>query len=277
LLNHHIIRFIPAPIKVLLRTISYCFIFANLTSLLTFIQISRLNNKKGSKPRTARLQIRRLAGQTIIIRSHTTDARVVFSTFVRQFHVPPTNSVSTDASLIVDLGSNIGLTVADYGQIFPKAMIVGVEMDRDNAALCTINTEHLKSRVHIAHAAVWTEDGYIQYGKIRGYEDGLSIIRNNQLQPIETVCVTSLSINTLFNTTLKNSSFIDFMKMDIEGAEKAVLREHTEWASRVQCIMVECHDEYKKQHCMKDLENLGFKARYDTSHSACVIGLRTTT
>jgi hypothetical protein len=68
---------------------------------------------------------------------------------------------------------------------------------------------------------------------------------------------------------------IDFLKMDIEGAEKRVLREHTDWASRVRCLKVECHDDYSREDCIRDLQRLGFQGEIDPSHWSCVIGNRT--
>jgi hypothetical protein len=64
--------------------------------------------------------------------------------------------------------------------------------------------------------------------------------------------------------------------MDIEGAERAVLRHNTEWAERVRCLKVELHGGYGREDARRDLEGLGFQARYDRFHPRCVVGVRST-
>ena len=67
---------------------------------------------------------------------------------------------------------------------------------------------------------------------------------------------------------------IDYVKMDIEGAERAVLRENTSWASRVRCIKVEVHKQYSVAAALTDVEHLGFRVRRDANHVGAVIGIR---
>jgi hypothetical protein len=62
--------------------------------------------------------------------------------------------------------------------------------------------------------------------------------------------------------------------MDIEGAERDVLTQNTEWAAQVGCIKVEVHGDYAPEECMSDLERLGFEALRDRRHAAAVVGTR---
>jgi hypothetical protein len=71
-----------------------------------------------------------------------------------------------------------------------------------------------------------------------------------------------------------NDESIDYVKMDIEGAEREVLRSNTEWAERVRCIKVEVHHGYSKDDCIADLQRLGFQAYPDATHFICVVGIR---
>ena len=61
--------------------------------------------------------------------------------------------------------------------------------------------------------------------------------------------------------------------MDIEGAERDVLKRNTSWARYVETIYVELHD-YPPQECIDDLRALGFDARPDARHWAAAIGSR---
>ena len=72
---------------------------------------------------------------------------------------------------------------------------------------------------------------------------------------------------------------VDYVKMDIEGAEKEVLANAGSWLPRVRSIKVEVHPEkastlYTLSNCMDDLERHGFRCSVGTHHHACVIGLR---
>jgi len=67
---------------------------------------------------------------------------------------------------------------------------------------------------------------------------------------------------------------VDFVKMDIEGAEEKVFSDGSSWEKRVKCIKVEIHPPYTVQACIKDLENMGFLCHQDSSHWACVIAMR---
>jgi hypothetical protein len=64
------------------------------------------------------------------------------------------------------------------------------------------------------------------------------------------------------------------MKMDIEGAEARVLKQNTEWASKVRCIKVECHAPYTTDEAKEDLNRLGFDVVKDNLHWASIIGVK---
>jgi hypothetical protein len=64
------------------------------------------------------------------------------------------------------------------------------------------------------------------------------------------------------------------MKMDIEGAEREVLRRNTEWATKVLCLKVEVHPPYSLAECCRDLEVIGFRVKPYGRHRASVIGFR---
>jgi hypothetical protein len=46
--------------------------------------------------------------------------------------------------------------------------------------------------------------------------------------------------------------------LDVEGAERELLTQATEWAGRVSCINVEVHEPYTVAECRRDLEGLGY-------------------
>jgi len=66
--------------------------------------------------------------------------------------------------------------------------------------------------------------------------------------------VAAVSLNTL----LARRGPPDYVKVDVEGGERQLLNEATDWALCVRCISVECHPPYRLGDCVADLERLGF-------------------
>lgn len=275
-MNYKLVRLIPKPIKVVARELIALSMFSDLKSALAYFKIVLFSarSEDSNQTGTVILNIKQLGGKSFTVRRSGTDARVVFCTFIRGFHLPPKGFVSEDAKLILDLGANIGSTLAHYGEIYRSAKIIGVELDKENAELCSTNTSYLSDRAAVLNYGVWATDGLAEYQKIDGYQEGLSLVRESSDQNWHRVEVETLSINSLLEKTHCEGKNIDFVKMDIEGAESSVLTQNTEWSATVNCIMVEVHDEYDKETCAADLNKLGFKTHFDSNHSDCVIGIR---
>ena len=108
----------------------------------------------------ASIRLRSLGGASVICRA-SQDVFTFKHTFLVGFHLPPIDLPPN--ATIVDLGSNVGFTVADLAYRYPAARILGVEMDERNVTLARTNTARYGERVAIVHAAVWTHDGVVRY------------------------------------------------------------------------------------------------------------------
>jgi FkbM family methyltransferase len=124
----------------------------------------------------------------------------------------------------VDLGSNIGLTIAHYRFLYPQARLVGVEMDADNVKLARLNAP----AESILHAAAWPESGVLHYTLERGNEFGARPDVTGELE------APAIAMDDLIPDDT------DFVKMDVEGTETALL-DVPGWAKRVKCLKVEVH------------------------------------
>jgi len=114
---------------------------------------------------------------------------------------------------------------------FPRAQIVGVELEPDNASLARMNVSPWNDRCAVIEAAVWTRDGIVTYDGCPGQEAGYKLVESG------TEHAQAVSLNTLGERFGRP----DYVKMDIEGAEAQVLVENTEWAQTVKGIGVEVH------------------------------------
>jgi FkbM family methyltransferase len=211
--------------------------------------------------------LKALGGRTVYIRPGTSDAQVVWDTFVGRYHVPPA-PVARSARRIWDLGANIGLTALDLAERCPGASLTAVELDAGNAELARSNIATIGHRCELIEGAVWPEDGRVAYDGDPGDEHGFRVVsRAGQGRS-----VAAISLNTLLER--QGGAPVDYVKMDVEGAEPELLRRNTQWAAHVRCLTVEVHGPYSVDDCRRDLQTLGFDASVSDRHWASVTGHR---
>ncbi len=202
------------------------------------------------------------------MRPSTSDADTVWGVFARRYHLPPAEI--GDPRLILDLGANIGLTMADFAVRYPRARVVGVELDDVNAELARRNVAGWAERCLVEHAAVWPDDGEAWYDPWPG---GTATYRAVGDAANGATRVRAVSLASLVSEHARDGP-VDFVKVDVEGGEQELLRDGSGWASRVRAIKVELHGSYTRDACQADLERLGFVPRVDPRHWACVEGVR---
>jgi FkbM family methyltransferase len=199
-------------------------------------------------------------GMSVWLRPGTTDVNVLFDT-IRGFHLPPED---LEPRLILDLGSNIGLTVADLAARYPDATVIGVEPVPASASMARWNTAAYGDRCRIIEAAAWHEDTSLQFEVESGNEYA------GRLASTGTLTVEAVSLRTL----LRDVETADYVKLDIEGAEEHVLERNADWAEKVRCVKVETHPPYTLDRCADALARLGFRTSLDPDHTLAVIGRR---
>jgi FkbM family methyltransferase len=214
------------------------------------------------------IRVRPLDGAPIALRPGTSDLSALHDTFDGRYHLPPVEL--GDAPRILDLGANIGLTAADFAATHPAARIVAVEMDAANAKLARENTRRWEDRVEVLNRAVWSEPREITYVGSAGDEYGFHIPGADARPGEITHTVATITLDELVG----QHGPVDFVKMDIEGAEQEVLSRNTTWTRDVRVIQVEVHGDYTTDDCVRDLEALGFTTIVDDHHFAAVHGVR---
>jgi FkbM family methyltransferase len=235
----------------------------------TFRNLRRLENRTLRWPPDSpplKLRLRPLGKRPLFLRPQASDVYVLQEILEPEpEHLPPPGGPDPPA-VVWDLGANCGLTMADMACRFPSARVVGVELDPLNAELARRNVASFGDRCEVVQGAVWQEDGEVAYS-----DEGLEI-GHHVSGATGDLRAPAWSIDTLFERWTPDAE-VDYVKMDIEGAEPSVLKLNTEWAQRVRAINVEVHEPYSVEECAADLEQLGFTAS-TRENEGRVTGLR---
>jgi hypothetical protein len=120
---------------------------------------------------------------------------------------------------------------------------------------------------------VWSEDGTVSYTGLRGDEYAFRIVQASETGAWS---APAFSLSSLIHELAGSVGVVDYVKMDVEGAEEQLLQ-LPDWSGSVGAIKVEVHEPYTLDRCLTDLRQLGFSARLDQECATCVIGIRSKT
>jgi len=217
----------------------------------------------------SRYQKKKAGDRTTLLRKHSIDAEVFDYVFVEKYH-RPTKEITNPAPVILDLGVNIGLTVVDFKLVYPGCTIYGYELDSDNFHLAQKNCRDLGG-VHLYNKAVWKDSNGITYKK-SGQVDAYKVDANAGAQS-DTVHAPSITIADMIRE--HGLTRIDYVKMDIEGAEYEVFQQDTSWLDITDQIKIEIHyDAEMFKFFEQRLRERGFEAIKDTHHWTTLIGYK---
>jgi FkbM family methyltransferase len=218
------------------------------------------------------LRIRGAGGNPLWVRPGTTDLKVLWDTFHYKYHLPPFKLKSN--CIIVDLGANVGYTVAHFANLYPDAYIVGVEMDKANYDIAVKNIYHLGLRCHLEHAAVWSNNQQVIYDA--DGEWGFHIVNKKINSNSNFKSAPAKTIADIFREHKLTS--IDYLKMDIEGSEAEVLKDPGEWLNSVRSMKIEVHPQFNPdatlKKCGEILKSFKFRFYEDDKHPQCLIAMR---
>lgn len=151
---------------------------------------------------------------------------------------------------IIDCGSNIGLSVLYFHHNFPHAEIDAFEPDPDNYALLKRNIP-ANSRIRLNNEAIWKEDTTLRFTN-----DGTLGSKIGETQGSRTIEVKARRLKNMLTRK------VDFLKLDIEGAEYEVLNDCAGNLKNVSQLFIEFHGHFNKMHeltgILKLVEDNGF-------------------
>lgn len=202
--------------------------------------------------------------QPILIRvKNQIDRNVLKYVFFQKYHLPPVEFKLKNDAVILDFGSNIGCTIIDFKMRFPSAKVLGYEMHPNNFEIAKFNTNALDG-VKIFNQAVWTNKGFVAFSK-KNLSDAFAISKE-KINEDESINIPSIGIADIIQENKLDR--VDFIKMDIEGAELDVFdNKDLTWLNKVYSMNIEFHniDELKLTEYIKLLEKYQFKV-YKSPH-----------
>lgn len=138
----------------------------------------------------------------------------------------------TTTPLIIDCGANIGLGIIYFKQLYPQAKVIAFEADAEIAKLCQYNIDQFKyNDVELHNAAIWHEDTTLTF--LPNNSLGGKVVKEEDIS--EMYAVKALDLNRYV------ANRVDFLKIDIEGAEVSLLNGIKDNLHNVEIMFVEYH------------------------------------
>ncbi|SEI45643.1 methyltransferase, FkbM family [Dyadobacter sp. SG02] len=161
--------------------------------------------------------------------------------------------------VIFDCGANIGMSVLYFKKLFPNARVLAFEAEPAIASLLRQNLEGNGVKdVEIIDKAVWVNEEGIWFGSESA--DSSSIYSTARKRKIDSIRLKDF---------LAKETRIDFLKMDIEGAEIDVLHDCRSSLAHVENLFVEFHSYIGNAQALADVvkvfEENGFRYYVDTN------------
>ena len=143
------------------------------------------------------------------------------------------------APRILDCGGNVGLASLFFKRRFPSARITAYEADPAIYKMLRANLDtNGAGDVESVHAALWTENGRVRF-LAEGSDSGTIEVRSNGIDE-RTVDVPSLRLRDLIANDPNGR--INLLKLDIEGAEDAVLADCEPVLDQIDAIVMDLHE-----------------------------------
>jgi len=168
------------------------------------------------------------------------------------YHFEPN---SLDKVFVIDCGSNFGLAIIYFLRNFNNCEILGFEADPVVFESLAKNLKSYdSSKYKVLNYALWDKEGFLNFNNTG--DDSGSLLNNSHSD-------SQLVVKTVLLSNYIKNRHVDFLKIDIEGAELNVIEEIKDYLGLVKNIFIEFHSFVgQKQNLstiIKILEEKGFR------------------
>jgi len=182
-----------------------------------------------------------ILGKTI----HATDSASFLSTYNSIFKKQIFKfQTKNEEPLIIDCGANIGLSVLYFKMLYPKSHIISFEPDKDIFELLKQNIDNFDLKnIELINKAVWKDNTNLIFTP-DGADGGMLAEFHEERKGYLVKSVRLLDYLT---------NPVDFLKVDIEGAETDVIIDSKSVLVNVKFIFVEYHSFSNKPQTLKNI------------------------
>ena len=155
-----------------------------------------------------------------------------------------------EVKAIVDLGSNIGLSALYFRRHFPNSLIVCVEPDKDNFEILEQNTLINKvSNFTLINAGIWHTNTDLSINRdFRDRKSWSITLDENHDDSLQNSNIKGITIDHLIDQ--QKIDKIDFLKIDVEGAERYLFDvsiASLNFLNNLKVLAIELHEEFIKE------------------------------
>jgi len=159
----------------------------------------------------------------------------------------------SEPSMIIDGGANIGLATLYFKRRYPEVEVMAIEADPEIGNLLRRNIEEFCPRgVAVVEGALWNRRERVSFRPDQA--DGGTVSDD---------AGGAISVDTVLLDELIGDRPVDFLKLDIEGAELPVLEQSAASLAHVERLYIEFHCERDKPQALSRilsiLEDAGFR------------------
>ncbi len=186
----------------------------------------------------------------------TDDMAVLLEVFLHGEYRRACDLLQRPVRTVVDVGSNIGCSIAFLATCFPEARVVGVEPSPTNLAVARRTLKPLieSGRVVLVHGFIGGRARVARIGH-RGLGGSAELSLKEAGAGDNATNVPVITMPELMSE--HNVHSIDLLKCDIEGSELELFAECGDWISAVRAMAIELHDSLDTQWLTRILEPHG--------------------
>jgi FkbM family methyltransferase len=187
----------------------------------------------------------------ILCRRNDSDTRVLDEIFRRGYCEV---SLDNPPKLIIDGGANAGYASVFYATAFPEARILAVEPNDENYEMILANCAAYPN-VEVIQGAIWPTETPVHIANPDSESWGFRVeeSKGNPDQSVPGITIPRL-------LEMAGADTIDFLKLDIEGAEEALFNhDDLSWLDRVRVVAIETHGPDSESAVRNALRNRPFE------------------
>lgn len=173
----------------------------------------------------------------------------IFKTDIYKFN---SNTINP---LIIDCGSNIGLSIIYFKQLFPNSIIEAFEPDPNIFETLSFNINSFGFKnVELNQKAIWNKNEKLKFKQEGGFSGRI---------PKPSDDMNLIEVDAIDLKKIIENRTINFLKLDIEGSEYEVLKSCKDVLGNIENIFIEYHSHSHEKQTLHEileiLQNQGFR------------------